>query len=134
MIEYKDVLPEITYTEDTDSQTGHREKVIIDSKDRSLVPTVIVKGDGDRIRESTLPVDTHIVVDDGEKVQAGQVLAKVPRAASKSKDITAGLARITEVFEARSPSDPAAVTESVGGVKMGGRNPGSHEVILETKE
>ncbi|MDR9409595.1 MAG: DNA-directed RNA polymerase subunit beta', partial [Balneolaceae bacterium] len=95
-VEYKDIIEEITYTADTDAQTGHREKVIIDSRDRSLVPTLVVKGDDDRIRENTLPVETHIVVDDGEKVQAGQVLAKIPRAASKSKDITAGLPRVTE--------------------------------------
>jgi DNA-directed RNA polymerase subunit beta' len=133
-IEYKDILAEITYTEDTDSQTGHREKVIIDSKDRSLIPTIVVKGEGDRIRESTLPVDTHIVVDDGTDVQAGQVLAKIPRAASKSKDITAGLPRITELFEARSPNDPAAVTEIDGIVRMGGRKRGSQEVIVESKD
>jgi len=133
-IEYKDIIEEVTYTADTDSQTGHREKVIIDSKDRSLVPTIVVKGEGDRIRESTLPVETHIVVEDGEKVQAGQVLAKIPRATSKSKDITAGLPRVTELFEARSPSDPATVTEIDGIVKMGGRKRGSQEVIVESKD
>jgi DNA-directed RNA polymerase subunit beta' len=132
--EYKDIIEEITYTADTDSQTGHREKVIIDSRDRSLVPTLVVKGVDDRIRESTLPVDTHISVEDGEKVQAGQVLAKIPRAASKSKDITAGLPRVTELFEARSPSDPAAVSEIDGIVRMGGRKRGSQEVIVESKD
>ncbi|MGF1671748.1 MAG: DNA-directed RNA polymerase subunit beta' [Balneolaceae bacterium] len=134
VIEYKDILEEITYTADTDSQTGHREKVIIDTKDRSLVPTIVVKGEGDRIRESTLPVETHIVVEDGEKVQAGQALAKIPRATSKSKDITAGLPRVTELFEARSPSDPASVSEIDGIVKMGGRKRGSQEVIVESKD
>ena len=133
-VEYKDIIEEITFTADTDAQTGHREKVIIDSRDRSLVPTLVVKGVDDRIRENTLPVDTHIVVEDGEKVQAGQVLAKIPRAASKSKDITAGLPRVTELFEARSPSDPAAVTEIDGIVKMGGRKRGSQEVIVESKD
>jgi len=133
-VEYKDIIEEITYTADTDAQTGHREKVIIDSRDRSLVPTLVVKGDDDRIRENTLPVETHIVVDDGEKVQAGQVLAKIPRAASKSKDITAGLPRVTELFEARSPSDPATVSEIDGIVRMGGRKRGSQEVIVESKD
>jgi DNA-directed RNA polymerase subunit beta' len=133
-VEYKDIIEEITYTADTDAQTGHREKVIIDSRDRSLVPTVVVKGDDDRIRENTLPVETHIVVDDGQKVQAGQVLAKIPRAASKSKDITAGLPRVTELFEARSPSDPATVSEIDGIVRMGGRKRGSQEVIVESKD
>ena len=133
-IEYKDIIEEITYTADTDAQTGHREKVIIDSRDRSLVPTLVIKGTDDRIRENTLPVETHIVVEDGEKVQAGQVLAKIPRAASKSKDITAGLPRVTELFEARSPSDPATVSEIDGIVKMGGRKRGSQEVIVESKD
>ncbi len=133
-VEYKDIIEEITYTEDTDSQTGHREKVIIDSRDRSLVPTLVIKGSDDRIRENTLPVETHITVEDGEKVLAGQVLAKIPRAASKSKDITAGLPRVTELFEARSPSDPAAVSEIDGIVKMGGRKRGSQEVIVESKD
>jgi len=133
-IEYKDIIEEVTYTADTDSQTGHREKVIIDSRDRSLVPTIVVKGEDDRIRESTLPVETHITVDDGEKVKAGQILAKIPRAASKSKDITAGLPRVTELFEARSPSDPAAVSEIDGIVRMGGRKRGSQEVIVESKD
>jgi DNA-directed RNA polymerase subunit beta' len=133
-VEYKDIIEEITYTADTDAQTGHREKVIIDTRDRSLVPTLVVKGVDDRIRESTLPVETHIVVEDGDKVMAGQVLAKIPRAASKSKDITAGLPRVTELFEARSPSDPAAVSEIDGIVKMGGRKRGSQEVIVESKD
>jgi len=133
-IEYKDIIEEVTYTADTDTQTGHREKVIIDSRDRSLVPTIVVKGEDDRIRESTLPVETHITVDDGEKVNAGQILAKIPRAASKSKDITAGLPRVTELFEARSPSDPAAVSEIDGIVRMGGRKRGSQEVIVESKD
>ena len=133
-IEYKDIIEEVTYTADTDSQTGHREKVIIDSRDRSLVPTLVVKGSDDKIRESTLPVETHITVDDGEIVQAGQILAKIPRAASKSKDITAGLPRVTELFEARSPSDPAAVSEIDGIVRMGGRKRGSQEVIVESKD
>src|SRR5690625_5776710 len=101
-IEYKDIIEEVTYTADTDAQTGHREKVIIDSRDRSLVPTLVIKGNDDRVRENTLPVETHIVEEDGEKVQAGQVLAKIPSAASKSKDITADLPRVTELFEARS--------------------------------
>ena len=134
VIKYKDILEEVTYTADTDSQTGHREKVIIDSRDRSLVPTIVVKGKGDIIRENTLPVDTHITVEDGERVQAGKVLAKIPRAASKSKDITAGLPRVTELFEARSPGDPAVVSEIDGIVSMGGRKRGSQEIFVKSKD
>ena len=121
VLDYKDIIEGVTFTDDTDAQTGHREKVIFDSKDRTLVPMLVVKGKGDIIRESTLPVGTHIVVDNGEKVFSGQVIAKIPRATSKSKDITAGLPRVTELFEARSPSDPAAVSEIDGIVEMGGR-------------
>ena len=86
------------------------------------------------MRESTLPVETHIVVEDGEKVAAGQILAKIPRATGKSKDITAGLPRVTELFEARSPSDPAAVSEIDGIVEMGSRKRGSQEVIVRSKD
>src|SRR5699024_9981178 len=110
-IEYKDLIDDVTFTEETDSQTGHREKVNIDSKDRSLIPTLIVITSDDRIREKTLPVDTHIIVDDNEEVSAGQVLAKIPRQTGQSKDITAGLPRVTELFEARSPKSPAVVSE-----------------------
>jgi len=133
-VQYKDIHEGLTYTEDTDAQTGHREKVIIDSKDRALVPTIAIRGEGDRLRESTLPVETHIVVQDGEAVSAGQVIAKIPRATSKSKDITAGLPRVTELFEARSPSDPATVSEIDGIVEMGGRKRGSQEVIVRSKD
>ena len=133
-VAYKDIIQGVTFTEDTDAQTGHREKVITDSKDRSLVPTLVIKGGSERLRESTLPVETHIVVEDGEKVAAGQILAKIPRATGKSKDITAGLPRVTELFEARSPSDPAAVSEIDGIVEMGSRKRGSQEVIVRSKD
>jgi len=133
-VEYKDIIDGVTSSDDTDAQTGHREKVITDSKDRSLVPTLVIKGTKDRIRESTLPVDTHIVIDDGAKVEAGQVIAKIPRATSKSKDITAGLPRVTELFEARSPSEPAVVSEIDGIVEMGGRKRGSQEVFVKSKD
>jgi DNA-directed RNA polymerase subunit beta' len=133
-IEYKDLIEKFTFTEETDSQTGHREKVIIDFKARSLVPSLIVKTDDDRIREKTLPVNTHIVVDDQEKVAAGQILAKIPRQTGQSKDITAGLPRVTELFEARAPKDPAVVSEIDGIVRMGGRKRGKQEVIVESKD
>jgi len=133
-VEYKDMIENVTFTEETDSQTGHKEKVITDSKDKTLVPTLIVKGEKDRIREMTLPVGAHVIVDDGDPVTAGQTMAKIPRAAGKSKDITAGLPRVTELFEARPPSDPAVVSEIDGIVKMGNRKRGSQEVIVTTKD
>ena len=134
-VDYKDVLEGVTFTDETDQQTGHREKVIIESKDKSLLPMLVVKSDDDRTRESTLPVGTHVVVEKGEQVVAGQTLAKIPRrSASKSKDITAGLPRVTELFEARPPADPAVVSEIDGVVSFGNRKRGSQEVIVTSKD
>jgi len=132
-VEFKDIIDDVTCADETDAQTGYKEKVIIDSKDRTLVPTLIIK-DGERVKEITLPVRTHIVVEHGQTVSAGQVMAKIPRKASKSKDITAGLPRVTELFEARPPSDPATVSEIDGVVKFGNRKRGSQEIIVESKD
>jgi DNA-directed RNA polymerase subunit beta' len=134
VVEYKDIHEGLTYTDEANLQTGHKEKVIIDSKDRTLVPTLIVKGDGDRSGETTLPVGAYVVVDHGDMVQAGQTLAKIPRSSGKSKDITAGLPRVTELFEARPPTDPAVVSEIDGIVKMGSRKRGSQEVMVVSRD
>jgi DNA-directed RNA polymerase subunit beta' len=133
-VDYKDIHEGVTYTDEANMQTGHKEKVIIDSKDRTLVPTLIVKGEGERSGETTLPVGAYVVVDNGEIVQAGQTLAKIPRQSGKSKDITAGLPRVTELFEARPPSDPAIVSEIDGIVKMGNRKRGSQEVMVVSRD
>jgi len=132
-VAFKDIIDEVTCTDETDAQTGYKERVIIDSKDRTLVPTLVMK-EGDRMKEVTLPVRTHVVVENGEAVQAGQVIAKIPRKAAKSKDITAGLPRVTELFEARPPADPATVSEIDGVVKLGGRKRGSQEIFVESKD
>jgi DNA-directed RNA polymerase subunit beta' len=132
-VTFKDIIDDVTCADETDTQTGYKEKVITDSKDRSLVPTLIIKS-GERVKEVTLPVRTHIVVQDGQAVSAGQVVAKIPRKAGKSKDITAGLPRVTELFEARPPSDPATVSEIEGIVKFGNRKRGSQEIIVESKD
>jgi DNA-directed RNA polymerase subunit beta' len=134
VVEYKDILEGVTYTDEANLQTGHKEKVIIDSKDRTLVPTLIVKGEGDRLGETTLPVGAYVVVDSGDLVQAGQTLAKIPRVSGRSKDITAGLPRVTELFEARPPTDPAIVSEIDGIVKMGSRKRGSQEVMVVSRD
>lgn len=134
-IVFKDIVDGLTYTDETDAQTGHKEKVIIDAKDRTQVPTIQVVGEGGRVRETPLPVGSHVIVDAGETVQAGQTFAKIPRTSgSKSKDITAGLPRITELFEARPPSDPAVVAEIEGIVKMGSRKRGSQEIMVTSKD
>ncbi len=132
-VSFKDIIDDVTCADETDAQTGYKEKVIIDSKDRTLVPTLIIK-DGEKYKEITLPVRTHIVVNDGQSVSTGQVIAKIPRKASKSKDITAGLPRVTELFEARPPSDPATVSEIDGVVSFGNRKRGSQEIIVESKD
>lgn len=133
-VTYKDIVEGATFVDETDTQTGHREKVISDAKDKNMVPTVVVKGTDDRSKETTIPVGAHLIVDEGELVQAGQILAKIPRRSGKSKDITAGLPRVTELFEARPPSDPAIVSEIDGIVRMGSRKRGSQEVVVTTKD
>ncbi|MCH8566901.1 MAG: DNA-directed RNA polymerase subunit beta' [Balneolales bacterium] len=130
---FKDIIDDVTCADETDAQTGYKERVIIDSKDRTLVPTLRI-ADGERLKEITLPVRTHVVVEDGESVSAGQVIAKIPRKAAKSKDITAGLPRVTELFEARPPADPATVSEIDGVVRFGNRKRGSQEIIVESKD
>jgi DNA-directed RNA polymerase subunit beta' len=134
-IKYKDIVEGATSSEETDAQTGHREKVITDSKDRGLVPALVLVGEGKQNREVSLPVGAHVVVDEGDVVFAGQVIAKIPRSsATKSKDITAGLPRVTELFEARPPSDPAVVSEIEGIVSMGARKRGAQEIIVKSKD
>jgi DNA-directed RNA polymerase subunit beta' len=134
-IKYKDIVEGATSSEETDAQTGHREKVITDSKDRGLVPALVLVGEGKQNREVSLPVGAHVVVDEGDVVFAGQVIAKIPRSsATKSKDITAGLPRVTELFEARPPSDPAVVSEIEGIVSMGARKRGAQEIVVKSKD
>lgn len=132
-VTFKDIIDDVTCADESDAQTGFKEKVIIDSKDRSLVPTLIIN-DGTRDKEIPLPVRTHIVVESGDSVSAGQVIAKIPRKAAKSKDITAGLPRVTELFEARPPNDPATVSEIDGIVKFGNRKRGSQEIMVTSKD
>lgn len=134
-IRYKDIIEGVTCNDETDSQTGHREKVITDSKDRGLVPALILVGESKQTREVALPVGAHVVVNESDTVMAGQVIAKIPRSsATKSKDITAGLPRVTELFEARPPSDPAVVSEIEGIVSMGARKRGAQEIVIKSKD
>jgi DNA-directed RNA polymerase subunit beta' len=141
-IGYKDIIEGTTYRQETDEQTGHMDKVIIDSRDRSLTPSLVIKSEESKkaaagpreMKEYPMPVSAHIQVDDGQEVQAGDVLAKIPRQTAKTKDITGGLPRVTELFEARTPSDPATVSEIDGVVSYGGRKRGSQEVIVESRD
>ena len=114
--------------------TGLREIIIIESKDKTKVPTAhIMTEDGELIRTYNLPVGGHVVVEDGQKVKAGEVIVKIPRAVGKAGDITGGLPRVTELFEARNPSNPAVVSEIDGEVTMGKVKRGNREIIVTSK-
>ncbi len=133
-VSFQDIIEGTTYREESDEQTGYKEKVIVESRERSLTPAVIVTNELGGSREYPLPVRARIQVDAGELVQAGQVIAKMPRQSAKTRDITGGLPRVTELFEARTPSDPAVVSEIDGIVTFGGRKRGAQEVIVTSRD
>jgi len=125
----------VTYREESDEQTGFREKVIIDSRDKTKNPAIKIlalKG-GEELRVYNLPVGSHLVVDVNKTVEAGEILAKIPRAVGKSGDITGGLPRVTELFEARNPSNPAVVSEIDGEVSFGKIKRGNREISIRSK-
>ncbi|MCE7863126.1 MAG: DNA-directed RNA polymerase subunit beta' [Bacteroidetes bacterium CHB5] len=132
-IGYEAIIEGITYKEESDEQTGHREKVITDTRDKTKNPAIIVNGKTDT-KSYNIPVGAHLAVDEGEKIKAGQVLAKIPRTMGKSRDITGGLPRVTELFEARNPSNPAVVSEIDGVVTYGGVKRGNREIFIESKD
>ncbi len=133
-IEFENLIDGVTYREESDEQTGYSEKVIIETRDKTKNATLkVLDGDGNMIRSYNLPVGGHISVDDGQKVDAGTVLVKIPRAAGKAGDITGGLPRVTELFEARNPSNPAVVSEVDGEVSLGKIKRGNREIIVTTK-
>ncbi|HMB90290.1 MAG TPA: DNA-directed RNA polymerase subunit beta', partial [Rhodothermales bacterium] len=133
-IAFQDIIEGVTFREESDEQTGYKEKVIIESRERNLTSAVLIKTESGSQREYTLPVRARIQVDAGDTVQAGQVIAKIPRQSAKTRDITGGLPRVTELFEARTPSDPAVVSEIDGVVSFGGRKRGSQEVIVTSRD
>ncbi|MBD1386205.1 DNA-directed RNA polymerase subunit beta' [Mucilaginibacter rigui] len=133
--QFEAVLEGITFREESDEQTGHREKVIIDTRDKTKNPSIqITDNKGNVIKGYNIPVGAHISVEDGEKLQTGQVIAKIPRSTGKTRDITGGLPRVTELFEARNPSNPAVVTEIDGVVTLGGVKRGNREITIESKD
>ena len=133
-IEFEGVIENVTYKVESDESTGLREIIIIESKDKTKVPTAhIMTEDGELIRTYNLPVGGHVVVEDGQKVKAGEVIVKIPRAVGKAGDITGGLPRVTELFEARNPSNPAVVSEIDGEVTMGKIKRGNREIIVTSK-
>jgi DNA-directed RNA polymerase subunit beta' len=132
-VEFDAVVEGITYKEVADDQTGFREKVIIETKDRAKNPAIIVNYKGDS-KTYNIPVGAHLAVESGEKVKSGQILVKIPRSVGKTRDITGGLPRVTELFEARNPSNPAVVSEIDGVVTYGGVKRGNREIIIESKD
>ncbi|MFB0909874.1 MAG: DNA-directed RNA polymerase subunit beta', partial [Flavobacterium sp.] len=133
-IAYEDLEQGQSFMVEIDEQTGFQEKVISESRAKKLIPTLLVYGkDGELIRSYNLPVGAHLMVENGEKIKAGKVLVKIPRRSSKSGDITGGLPRITELLEARNPSNPAVVSEIDGVVSFGKIKRGNREIIIESK-
>jgi DNA-directed RNA polymerase subunit beta' len=131
-IVYESILDGITYRDESDDQTGHREKVVIETKDKTKIPTIIVNGKDEK--QYNLPVGSHIVVEQGDDVKAGQVLVKIPRVLGKLRDITGGLPRVTELFEARNPGNPAIVCEIDGVVTFGNVKRGNREIVVTSKD
>ncbi|MES2619482.1 MAG: DNA-directed RNA polymerase subunit beta', partial [Bacteroidota bacterium] len=132
-IRFEHIIENVTYRDEMDEQTGHREKVIIESKDKTKVPSVVVEH-GKEGKTYSVPIAAHIVVKNNELVKQGQILAKIPRVMGKVKDITGGLPRVTELFEARNPSNPATVAEIDGVVRFGGVKRGNREIIVESRD
>jgi DNA-directed RNA polymerase subunit beta' len=133
-VEYEGIKENVTYREESDEQTGFREKVIIESRDKTLSPLIrIIDKKGEPLKTYNLPISAHIVVNEGVKVELGQVLVKIPRVTGKTGDITGGLPRVTELFEARNPSNPSVVSEIDGIVSFGKIKRGNREVSVEAK-
>jgi len=132
-IKFENILEGFTFREESDEQTGHRDKVVIESKDKTKIPSILVEG-GKETKSYNLPVGSRLVMEEGEKVKAGQVIVKIPRTMRKSGDITGGLPRVTELFEARNPSNPAIVCEIDGVVAFGNVKRGNREIIVEAKD
>ena len=133
-IKYENIEQGITYQVEIDEQTGFQEKVISESRDKKKIPTLqILDSKGEIIRSYNLPVGAHLMVDDADKIKVGKILVKIPRKSAKSGDITGGLPRVTELFEARNPSNPSVVCEIDGVVSFGKIKRGNREIIVESK-
>ena len=133
-LKFNDVIEGVTFRAETDETTGLTEKIVTESKDKSKVPTCdIISADGEILGTYNFPVGGHVVVEDGQTVKTGETLVKIPRAAAKGGDITGGLPRVTELFEARNPSNPAIVSEIDGEVTMGKVKRGNREIVVTSK-
>lgn len=133
--QFEDIEEGITYRVERDDQTGYAEKVIIEPKNRKKIPTIrIVNKDGEELRNYNLPVGAYISIEDGAEVYSGQKIVKIPRSLGKIQDITGGLPRVTELFEARNPSNPAVVSEIDGVVSFGKIKRGNRECSVTAKD
>ena len=133
-LRYKDLIENVTYRVEVDEQSGLQDKIIIESKDRTKVPEAqIVDAAGEIVKTYALPVGAHLMKNDGDEIKVGESLVKLPRAAGNAGDITGGLPRVTELFEARNPSNPAIVSEIDGEVKFGKVKRGNREITVTSK-
>ncbi len=133
-VQFEDVIEGVTFRVEEDEATGLRELIVIESKERSRVPSChILDENGELIRTYNFPINGHIVVEDGQRIKAGETLIKIPRAVGKAGDITGGLPRVTELFEARNPSNPAVVSEIDGEISMGPVKRGNREIVVTSK-
>ena len=133
-VRFVDLVDGSTLQQVTDEQTGHVQKVVIESKDKTLTPSIAIEAANGEIKSFNLPTRSYLSVDAGELVPAGTILAKISKQSSKSRDITGGLPRVTELFEARSPHDPSIVSEIEGIVRLGDRKKGSREIFVEAHD
>ena len=133
-VRFENIEQGVTYQVEIDEQTGFQEKVISESRNKKLIPTLHIEDSkGSVIRSYNLPVGAHLMVEDRDKINIGKILVKIPRKSSKAGDITGGLPRVTELFEARNPSNPAVVSEIDGVVSFGKIKRGNREIIIESK-
>jgi DNA-directed RNA polymerase subunit beta' len=133
-VKYENIVEGVNMREEGDEQTGLSELVIVESKDRTVVPVIAVDGKGDLNKHFNMPVGSILVAKNGSTVKAGDILAKIPRSATRTRDITGGLPRVTELFEARNPSNPAVVSEIDGVVEYGVSKRGNQEIIVTSKD
>ena len=134
-VKFKDIILDVTYREATDEQTGMIQKIIVETRDKSLFPTVIIQDSkGKTLSSYRAPTDAQLQIADGQSVLAGDYLAKMPRFISKSRDITGGLPRVAELFEARHPKDPAEISDIEGVVSFGKTIRGQQQILVKGEE
>jgi DNA-directed RNA polymerase subunit beta' len=133
-VKFVDLVDGITLQQVTDDQTGHVQKVVIESKDKNLTPSILIENPDGVKKSFNLPIRAYLSVEEGENILAGTILAKISKQTTKSRDITGGLPRVTELFEARSPHESAVVSEIEGFVKFGARKKGSREILVSAPD